>query len=139
MTEQNAAAVEDFFSAVARRDIPTALALLHDEVEWVAPASLPYGGRYEGPQEVATGYFRGFLEHVDDDFELHADEVIAAGERVVVRARLQGHGRLSGTPFELPVVQLWSFADGRATRLEYQLDTAALLDAVEARSAARSQ
>ena len=139
MTQSNSAAVSESFSAVARRDIPGALALLDPDVEWVAPASLPYGGRYKGPQEVATRYFPGFLEQVDDDFELHADEVAEAGEWVVVRGRLRGHGRLSGTPFELPLVQLWSFRGGLATRLEYQLDTAALLAAVEARAPAWSK
>ncbi len=90
MNKGNAATVGEFFSAVQRRDLSAALAVLDSDVEWVAPASLPYGGCYRGPQEVATRYFPGFLEHVDDDFELLADEVTQAGERVVVRGRLRG-------------------------------------------------
>ena len=136
MSKSNAASVHEFVAAVGRRDIPGALALLDPGVEWVAPASLPYGGRYSGPEEVATRYFPGFFEHVDDDFELLADEVTEADDRVVVRGRLRGHGRLSGTAFELPLVQLWSLRDGKATRLEYHTDTAVLLAAVEARPVA---
>ena len=85
---------------------------------------------------MATRYFPGFLEHVDDDFELLADELTEAGDGVVVRERLRGHGRLSGTRSSFRWCQLWSLRDGRAARLEYHTDAAALLEAVEARPVA---
>jgi hypothetical protein len=123
--------VEDFLAAVKRRDMSAAMALLDADVEWVAPRSLPYGGTFHGPREVAEGYFGGFLEHVDDDFELIVDELIDAEDRVVGRLRLRGHGRLSGKPFDVPAVDVLAVRDGKVSRLEYHIDTVAILHALE--------
>jgi uncharacterized protein len=132
MTQSPEAAVRRFYDAVASRDIPAAFGILDPDVEWLAPESLPYGGAHRGVAAVADDYFAGFLAHVDDDFALTADEIVAAGDVVVVRGRLSGHGRLSGRPFDVRTLSVWSVVDRRARRVEYQLDTAALLAAVEA-------
>jgi ketosteroid isomerase-like protein len=131
MSRRDVSVVEEFLAALKRRDMPAALALLDGDVEWVAPRSLPYGGAFHGPREVAEGYFRGFLEHVDDDFDLIVDELIDTGDRVVGRLRLRGHGRLSGQPFEVPAVDVLTVRAGRVSRLEYHIDTASMLRALE--------
>jgi ketosteroid isomerase-like protein len=136
VSEQAVKVVEEFLAAIERRDMSTAMALLHADVEWVAPRSLPYGGAFHGPREVGEGYFRGFLEHVDDDFELIVDELIDAGDRVVGRLRLRGHGRLSGQPFDVPALDVLAVRDGKVSRLEYHIDTAAILRALELPAAA---
>jgi ketosteroid isomerase-like protein len=132
MTKSPDATVRSFYEAVDRRDIASAFSVLDPDVEWVAPASLPYGGTYSGIDAVANQYFGGFLSHVDDDFTLSADDMTVAGDTVVVRGRLSGHGRVSGRPFDVRQVGVWHLRDGRVTRMEYCLDTAALLAAVEA-------
>lgn len=116
--------------------MPAALAVLDPEVEWVAPASLPYGGVFHGPREIAEGYFGGFLEHVDDDFCLAADRFLSADGDVIASVRLRGHGRLSGAEFDVRAIQLWTVQDGCITRLEYHVDTAAILRALELPAAA---
>jgi ketosteroid isomerase-like protein len=132
MTKHAEATIRAFYDAVDRRDIPTAFGVLDPDVEWVAPASLPYGGTYRGVDAVANEYFGGFLRHVDDDFALRAEEITGAADTVVVRGRLSGHGRVSGRPFEVRQVGLWTVRGGRVVQFEYSLDTAALLAAVEA-------
>ena len=131
MSQREFRVVEEFFAALERRDMAAALALLDDDVDWVAPRSLPYGGVFHGREGVAHGYFRGFLEHVDEDFGLTVHELIAAGDRVVGRLRLRGYGRLSGQPFDVPAVDVVAVREGRIARLEYHADTAALLRALE--------
>lgn len=136
MAETQVEAAGRFLAALIGRDMPAAMALLDPEVEWVAPRSLPYGGIFHGPRAVAEGYFGRFLEHVDDDFELIVDELLDAGDHVAARLRLRGHGRLSGQPFEVASLNVLTLRDGRVARLEYQLDTAVVLRALELRIAA---
>lgn len=142
MAQENRSAVEvvsGLLAALAVRDIEAVLASLNDDVEWVSPRSLPYGGTHAGRDAVASRYFPGFLELVDDDFELAADSIEAAGDSVLVRGRLRGHGRVSGKRFDEPSLGVWTVGGGGVARMEYELDTAALLEALDAQPAGREQ
>ena len=132
MSAQNVEAVRGIYDAIARRDIPAFLGALDPEVELTSPDMLPYGGTYRGPQEVGEKYFAGFLQHVDDDFELIADEYFDAGHTVIAIGRLRGRARARGTPFEAASFMVWTLRDGRVVRQRYMLDTAAVLKALEA-------
>ncbi len=47
--------VQQAYAAFGRRDIPSLVKLIADEVDWecVAPAALPYSGRRRTPEQVA--------------------------------------------------------------------------------------
>lgn len=45
-SEPNVGVIRAYYKAVARGDLPTVLDLLHPQVEWRAPQSLPWGGTY---------------------------------------------------------------------------------------------
>jgi ketosteroid isomerase-like protein len=53
-----------------------------------------------------------------DDYEVDAEEIIAAGSSVVVILRERGVGKGSGAPFEELHPQLWTFRKGRIVRWE---------------------
>jgi uncharacterized protein len=131
MSQQNVEIVRGIYGAIAARDIPAFLGALSPEVEWLAPESLPYGGTHVGPQAVGEQYFAGFMTHVDDDFQLEAEDFLDAGDHVVVIARLSGRARGSGAEFEVPSLQVWSLHEGQVSRMRYLVDTATLLRAIE--------
>jgi hypothetical protein len=136
MTQENVGAVRGLFEAIARRDLGAFLAGLDEDVEWVSPASLPWGGTYHGPAEVGARYFARVFEHVDDDLALEAEELFDSGDRVVGRGWLRGRARASGIAFETPFVDLWTLRDARVARLEYHVDTAIVLGALAAQRVA---
>ena len=49
--------VETVYRAFATGDVPTALGLLDDKVEWTEAAGFPYSGTYHCPQAVLAGVF----------------------------------------------------------------------------------
>jgi len=64
-----------------------------------------------------------------DEYRLDAEELIDAGERVVLVVHEQGRGRGSGVPFERVFAQVWSFHEGKLVRWEMFPDKAAALEA----------
>ena len=65
-----------------------------------------------------------------DDYALEAEDLIDAGQSVVVVVRERGKGKGSGAPFENHWAQVWTFRDGRMIRWEAFLDRATALEAV---------
>ena len=73
-------------------------------------------------QDVFSGH-AGFLRWIDDwdamEWTLEPEEVIDAGERVVVLARLSARGKGSGLSLERREGMVWTVRSGKAIRLDY--------------------
>jgi ketosteroid isomerase-like protein len=65
-----------------------------------------------------------------DSHEAGVDEVIDAGDRVVVFWWQRRTGRGSGVPVELNSAQVWTVRDGKVTRIDNYTDRAEALEAV---------
>ncbi|HEY4426855.1 MAG TPA: nuclear transport factor 2 family protein [Solirubrobacteraceae bacterium] len=65
-----------------------------------------------------------------DDLRVEADELIDAGDHVVVRARICGQIRGTAQKVELPEVQVWKLRDGKGIEVRAYLTTAEALQAV---------
>jgi len=50
------------------------------------------------------------------------ERVIDGGERIVVIGRTHGTIKGNGRRFDLPIMHLWKFQDGLASRLEIVID-----------------
>src|SRR6478735_7236627 len=53
-----------------------------------------------------------------EDYRVEADEILGAGQSVVVILKERGRGKGSGAPFQRLHPQLWTFRDGRVIRWE---------------------
>jgi ketosteroid isomerase-like protein len=96
-----------------------ALIGLDPEFEWVVPGH-PEGDVRHGP-DATIAFFRDWIEPWDElqvDWELHA----ADPDRVLAILTMSGRGRESGAPVEMRVGQLWTFKEGRATRMVMYYD-----------------
>ena len=58
------------------------------------------------------------MDEVWERFALELDELIDAGDRVVVIGRLTGRGRRAASRFEQPIAGVWTVHDGRMVRGE---------------------
>jgi ketosteroid isomerase-like protein len=56
--DDNVAVVRAAYAAFGRGDIPAILELLHDDIAWSAPRSLPQGGTFAG-KDGAVQFFQG--------------------------------------------------------------------------------
>src|SRR5204863_4685293 len=111
----------------ARQGVQAVLPLLDPGVV-IVDADLPGGGRYEGHD--------GFLAFVRqvlgafEDYRVELEELLDAGERVVVFLCHRGRGKESGAQIELRDAWVWTVAEERATRIDLYLDRADALEAV---------
>ena len=119
MSQQN---VEKVRTAIASAPAGL-LGILHDEVEWDYVGAFPEATTYHGPEQVAE-FFRGWVGGFDD-FGLKADELIDAGDSVLVLLHQWGRGRDTGAQVESRTWQVLTFHDekvihcrGYATKAE---------------------
>jgi ketosteroid isomerase-like protein len=82
---------------------------------------------YLGAEAVAA-YTRGLLE-AWTPFTMEAEEVVAAGDSVLVGVRQRGVGSTSGVPTEMRYFTLWTFRGRSVIRIESFRERAEALEA----------
>ena len=103
--------VEALRRAMESGDPAALFALLHEQVEWDYVGAFPESATYYGPEGVQkffaqwTGAF--------DDFGFEAEELIDAGDSVVMRLRQWGRGKDTGARVENRTWQVFTFRDGK--------------------------
>jgi uncharacterized protein len=118
MSQENVEVVRRSWEAFTTQGPEGPLPFLHPEVVVVDP-DLPGGGKFEGHDGFLT-----FVRQVLDAFEeyrVEPEELLDAGEQVVVFLRHQGRGKASGAPIELRDAHVWTIEDGKATRIDLYL------------------
>lgn len=112
------------------RDDPTALwDIVDEEALWeVEMHDIPDGPpSYRGPAGVRE-FFRRWVGTFDDwNYEL--EEVIDAGESVVMHMRQWGRGKGSGVPVTDEFWQVWTLREGKIIHRTRHPDRAAALEA----------
>jgi ketosteroid isomerase-like protein len=115
MSEANVEIVQRVYESWGEGDFRTD-DVLDDHAVLVMRPEFPDTGTYLGPEAIA-GYTRGFLEpwtHIT----IEAEEILPAGDSVLVAVRQRGEGEASGAMTEFRYFHLWTFRGGRAIRLE---------------------
>ena len=126
MSQENVEIVRRAIDAFNRGE--DALDLLDPEIEWTTTGIFVEPHTYRGHEDV-----RQYLGALADDFEgvhVEPDELIAAGDHVIVPARLTGRGRLSGVPVGLNVTLLYSLRGGKIVRIRNYAENAQALEAL---------
>jgi uncharacterized protein len=133
VTEDDIQAVRRIYTALSRWDIDDLVADLTHDIEWILPELLPWGGTHHGPEGVRA-FARIFRDHVDGPWA-DPDDILDAGDRIVVLGRLRGRARQSGQEFEIEFAHVWTLTDGVASHLRVYYDTAPILAALGGRPA----
>lgn len=90
----------------------------------------PESGLFVGSEAIAL-HTRDSLLKPWADFTMDAEEIVEAGDGVLVRVRQRGVGKTSGVPVELRYFTLWSFRAGKVIWIQSFRDRAEALDAAE--------
>ena len=116
MAQDNVEIVRGIYERWGRGDFRADAELFDPWAVLVLRKEFPDAGAYLGLEGISK-YMRGFLESWDDAV-IEGEEVIAAGDSVVVRVHQQAAGKQSGTPVDMRYFQVWTFRGGRVIRLE---------------------
>lgn len=117
MEADNVRRMQTIYRAIARGDYAEALADAVDDIdlEIVAPPGHPFAGRWRGKAEVQEAIRRNFALVEDQRPEIQT--LAAQGDTVVVVARERGRLRTTGQEYDLHFVQVFTFRDGKLTRM----------------------
>jgi len=117
--------VQQAYEAFGRKDVPSMLDLVAEEVDWefVGSAALPYAGRRGNRKEV--GDFFAAIPRADDIHAFEPREFIEAGEHVTVLGWERSTAIDTGKHYESEWVHVFTVKGGKITRWRGFFNTAA--------------
>jgi ketosteroid isomerase-like protein len=127
MSEGSVEIVREIYGRWEEGDFRTPFDRMDEHVVFIMPPDLPDSGTYFG-REALAGYTRDFLAPWSKVM-IEAEEIIPAGDSVVVAIRQHGEGVASGAETEFRYFHLWTFRGGKTIRLECIRDRAEALAA----------
>jgi hypothetical protein len=128
-TAPGCAVVEALYRSLAQGDVTALLAGLDEQIEWVVPPGLHYGGTYRGREEVLENVFSRFVTEWQD-FTVAPAEIMEAGHRVIALGHYSGTNLATGRPMRTRFVHVWRLRDGVPAHFETVLDTHTMVTAM---------
>jgi ketosteroid isomerase-like protein len=116
MSEENVERLRAVYSAIATGDLAMLFELCDPNIEVTEPPEIPDSTTYHGQDGIRAVF--GKLQEVFPDMEFAAAEFIANGDRVLASMQWLGTGAGSGASARVPLFHVWSFEDGRVTRIQ---------------------
>ena len=128
----NVDVIQRFYGAFGRGDIPAALDLLADDVEWIfrAPSVIPFAGTRRGREGVAQ--FFSLVEETLEFQQFEPREFVAQGDMVVVLGFERNLIKPTGRTFEQEWAHVYALRDGKIAKHRGFEDTAAYVAALDA-------
>ncbi|HZP87258.1 MAG TPA: nuclear transport factor 2 family protein [Burkholderiales bacterium] len=118
--QANIALIKSAYDAFSRGDIAAVTKTFAEDISWHVPGRGPLSRDYRGHAEV-LGFFDHFMRLSNGTFQLRVDDILAAGDRVVVLCTESA--QRGGRSWTSPNVHVWTIRDGKATAFwEYEGD-----------------
>ncbi len=115
MSQENVEIVRRAYEAFNRGDLDAMVANVAPDSEYVASGAIPgAGGVYRGPEGLTQ--FISWLREAFDDARVEVDDLIGAGDQVLVSLTNRGRGKQSGVEASWTIWQLWTLRDGKMVR-----------------------
>ena len=128
MSQERVEIVRAVYERWSEGDFHSSLDLLDTHVVLVLGPEFPDAGMHSGIEAV-TAYTRGLLEPWTQ-LRMEAEEIVGAGDSVLVSVRQFGVGTASGVPAVLHYFTIWTFRGHKIIHLESFRDRAEALEAV---------
>ena len=116
MSEENLEIVRRSYEAFNRRDFDALLEAWDPEIEWHQFTPFPDRAVYRGREEVRDRFLKQQLVEQFGDFSIDIEELVDAGDHVVMIGHIVAHGSTSGVPIRLRVVNILEFRGGKLVR-----------------------
>ena len=121
--EANKHLVRDAFEAMGRSDIRPLVEMMTDDFAWIIEGQSRFSRSYEGKEAVKRDLLAPLFEAFATPYRFTIDEIIAEGDRVVVRGRGEVKTK-AGKDYNNSYCFVLRLADGNLTELREYLDTA---------------
>jgi ketosteroid isomerase-like protein len=131
MSQENVEIVCRAFAAFERDGLAGMLPHFDCEIEWTTTDAYIEPATYRGYEGVLR--YLGTMAREFDGIHLEAQELIDAGDQVVVTWRIHGRGKLSGAPVDITLTSVSFLRDGKIVRVRNYSDKSEALEAVELR------
>ncbi len=128
MSEELVQLVEKGYDAWNSGDRDWVLEHMSPDVEWITPSDDPDHGTYRGHQGLEQYWAQWRAAVGQLNFKI--EEMIDAGQSVVIVARRQGRGEHSGLEISDRVIQVFDFEGTMCTRVREYYDRAAALSSI---------
>jgi uncharacterized protein len=128
MSEENVQLVMRCFDLFNRGEMEAMLRHVDPAIETTEGVELPGATRYVGHAGLALAYEHWASQW--DDFRMELQELIDAGNDVVMVTRHYGKGRASGAAVQAVVAYVWTVDDGQLVRFRIFNTKAQALKAV---------
>ena len=129
--QENVQVVQKLFAAFGQANIPSALDILAEDVDWQSPvrrsppSEISWAKPRHGRAEVAN-FFRELSEKMQIEL-METLEFTAQGDRVVVEGRNRGRVRSTGRTYEHDWVMVFTVRGGKIVTHRHYYDTADIL------------
>ena len=126
--QENVQVVQKLFAAFGQGDIPAALGILAEDVDWQSPVTrtspreISWAKPRHGRAEVAK-FFTELSEKMQIA-RMDTWDYTAQGDRVVVEGKNQGTARSTGRIYEHDWVMVFTLRGGKIVRHRHYYDTA---------------
>jgi uncharacterized protein len=130
MTHENVEIVKraiDAFNRAGLGELEGAFTSYDADIRFEEDPKLPEAGTYEGVEAVRS-YFVRFLESFED-YRFEIEQVLDAGDKVLVFNCQRGRGKGSGAPVEMHNAWLFVLREGKITKIRPYWDRAEALTA----------
>ena len=119
--------VRALYTAFAAGDVPGFLAHLQADVVWNEAEGFPLADRnpYRGHAAIVEGVFARVLAEWPD-FKIVVDEIVGGPEVVTMFGRYPGTHAKTKKPLDVQCAHTWWLKDGKVTRFQQMVDTAAV-------------
>jgi ketosteroid isomerase-like protein len=131
--QENVQVVQKLFAAFGQANIPSALDILAEDVDWQSPvrrsppSEISWAKPRHGRAEVAK-FFAELSEKMQIEL-METLEFTAQGDRVVVEGRNRGSVRSTGRTYEHDWVMVFTVRGGKIVTHRHYYDTADILAA----------
>jgi uncharacterized protein len=134
MSEENIGVIQTTYAAFNTGDIQALLANVAPNAEWVnyGPDAVPYFGNFTGR---IAAFFNAIGESTSGG-NVAIDRYMASGDTVIAEGRYTATVRSTGQRIDAPIAHVFTLRGGKITSWRGYGDTAAILAAHTARSAA---
>jgi ketosteroid isomerase-like protein len=117
MSQENVEVVRRIYEGWGRGDFRAGTELYDPYVLLVLRSGFPDAGAYCGLEEIRRYMRDEYLADLDGAV-IVGEELLEAGDSVVVRVNQQATGTGSGAPVEMRYYQVWTFRGGSVIRIE---------------------
>ena len=127
MSQENVEVVRGAVEAYAREGLDASMRYYAPEVEWSTTDVAIERATYRGHDGVRR--FFGSLDDEFNDLRFDVEDLIDAGETVILTLRVGGRGKTSGAPVELTTFYVCPVRDGMIYRVRTYPERAGALEA----------